>query len=277
MRIDAHQHFWDITLRNYSWMPPDPSPLRRNFLPEDLRPILEAHRFDGSVVVQAHQSMEETRWLLQLASENPFIKGVVGWVDLTNSRVGGMLDDLQEEPKLKGIRHLVHDEPDPRWLLRPDVLRGLAELERRKIPYDLLLRPIHLAIVPLLAEKFPELPMVIDHIAKPSIETREFDDWARLMEAVVPIPQVFCKLSGMVTEARWDSWTADDLRPYIAFLLQGFGPGRLMFGSDWPVCLLAANWKQVFAGFTQALGPQPAECRELILGETASNFYGLFA
>ena len=277
MRIDAHQHFWDIALRNYSWMPPDPSPLRRNFLPGDLRPILETHRFDGSVAVQAHQSLEETRWLLNLASENPFIKGVAGWVDLTDPQVGRMLDELQGDPKLKGIRHLVHDEPDPRWLLRPDVMRGLAELERRRLPYDLLLRPIHLALVPLLAGKFPNLPMVIDHIAKPSIATREFDDWARMMETIVPIPHIYCKLSGMVTEARWDTWTADDLRPYVAFLLQGFGHERLMFGSDWPVCLLAASWKQVFAGLTQALGPQPEERREQILGTTASHFYRLIA
>jgi L-fuconolactonase len=277
MRIDAHQHFWDIALRNYSWMPPDPSPLRHNFVPGDLWPILETHRFDGSVAVQAHQSLEETRWLLKLASENPFIKGVVGWVDLTDPQVGRTLDELQGDPKLKGIRHLVHDEPDPRWLLRPDVMLGLAELERRRLPYDLLLRPIHLALVPLLAERFPNLPMVIDHIAKPSIATREFDDWARMMEAIVPIPHIYCKLSGMVTEAHWDSWTADDLRPYVAFLLQGFGPERVMFGSDWPVCLLAASWKQVFAGLTQALGPQPTERREQILGTTASHFYRLIA
>jgi L-fuconolactonase len=274
MRIDAHQHFWDLTLRNYSWMP-DPSPLRRNYLPADLQPILESHRFDGSVVVQAHQSLEEAHWLLRLASENDSIKGVVAWADLTDPQLGTTLDELQQHASFKGVRHVVHDEPDPRWLLRPDVLRGLGELERRNIPYDLLLRPVHLPIVPVLAEKFPRLPMVIDHIAKPSIATREFDDWARLMEAIVPIPQVFCKLSGMVTEARWDSWTADDLRPYVAFLLRGFGPGRLMFGSDWPVCQLAATWKEVLAACTQALGPQPMELREQIFGNTAVQFYRL--
>jgi L-fuconolactonase len=141
MRIDAHQHFWDISRLTYSWMPSDPSPLRRNYLPPHLQPILETFHFDGSVAIQAHQSLDEARWLLQLAQENDFIKGVVAWVDLTDPQVGKSLDELQRHPRFKGVRHLVHDEPDPHWLLRPDVLRGLAELERRDIPYDLLLRP----------------------------------------------------------------------------------------------------------------------------------------
>lgn len=275
MRIDAHQHFWDTSLLTYSWMPPAPSPLRRNYLPSDLQPILEAHNFEGSVAVQAHHSLDEARWLLRLAAENPFIKGVVAWVDLTDERVGDALDELQRDPRFKGVRHLVHDEPDPRWLLRADVLRGLAELERRRIPYDLLLRPLHLPLVPRLVEKLPELPMVIDHIAKPWIATREFDEWARGMEAIVPLSGVFCKLSGMITEAHWDSWTPADLRPYVTFMLTGFGPDRLMFGSDWPVCLLAGTWKKVFAACSQAMGAQPVEVREKILGETATRFYGL--
>jgi len=275
MRIDAHQHFWDIGRLTYSWMPSDPSPLRRNYLPSDLKPILETHRFDGSVVVQAHQSLDEARWLLQLAGENDFIKGVVAWVDLTDPQIGKSLDELQRHSRFKGVRHLVHDEPDPRWLLRPDVLRGLAELERRDIPYDLLLRPVHLAVVLVLAEKLPALRMVIDHIAKPSISTGEFDIWARDMEAVFPIPNLYCKLSGMITEASWHNWSASELRPYVAFVLQGFGPDRLMFGSDWPVCLLAGTWKEVLAACTQAMGPQPVELREQILGATATRFYRL--
>jgi L-fuconolactonase len=275
MRIDAHQHFWDIGRLNYSWMPSEPSRLRRNYLPADLQPLLEAHRFDGSVVVQAHQSLDEARWLLQLAEENDFIKGVVAWVDLTDPQVGKSLDDLQQHPHFKGVRHLVHDEPDPRWLLRPDVLCGLAELDRRGIPFDLLLRPMHLGVVQVLAEKLPNLRMVIDHIAKPSISTGEFDFWARGMEAVFPIPNLYCKLSGMITEASWSSWSASDLHPYVNFLMQGFGAGRLMFGSDWPVCLLAGTWKEVLAACTQAMGPQPMELREQILGETAVSFYRL--
>jgi L-fuconolactonase len=275
MRIDAHQHFWDIGLRNYSWMQSDPSPLRRNFLPSDLAPLLQTHNFDGSVVIQAHQSLDEARWLLSLARENAFLKGVVAWVDLTDPQVGLTLDELQEDPHFKGVRHLVHDEPDARWLLRPDVIRGLGELEKRGIPYDLLLRPVHLPIVPLLAERLPRLMMAIDHIAKPSISTGEFDNWARAMEPVFPIANVYCKLSGMVTEASWNNWSPADLRPYVSFVFQGFGPRRLIYGSDWPVCLLAGTYKEVLAACTQALGPQPMELRELILGENAERFYRL--
>ena len=275
MRIDAHQHFWDISRLNYPWMPSEPSPLRRNYLPSELKPILESHGFDGSIAVQAHHSLEEAHWLIDLARQNDFIKGVVAWVDLTDARVGSTLEQLQREPRFKGVRHLVHDESDPRWLLRPDVLRGLSELERRNLPYDLLLRPVHLPMVPLLAEKLPALRMVIDHIAKPSIATGEFDNWARMMEEVFPITTVCCKLSGMITEAAWNSWQAADLRPYVAFVLNGFGPRRLMFGSDWPVCLLAGTWKEVFAACTQAMGPQPMEVREHVLGATATEFYRL--
>jgi len=275
MRIDAHQHFWDLSRLTYPWMPSEPSPLRKTYLPSTLQPILETHRFEGSVVVQAHHSLDETRWLLELARENDFIKGVVAWVDITDPLLGRTLDELQPDSHFKGVRHLVHDEPDPQWLLRPDVLRGLGELARRDIPYDLLLRPLHLPLVPVLAGKLPKLRMVIDHIAKPSISTGEFDHWARLMEAVFPLPGVYCKLSGMITEAPWHNWSASDLRPYVTFVLQGFGPGRLMFGSDWPVCLLAGTWKEVFAACTQAMGPQPVDVREQVLGATAIQFYRL--
>jgi L-fuconolactonase len=275
MRIDAHQHFWDIGRLTYSWMPSDPSPLRRNYLPSDLRPILETHRFDGSVVVQAHQSLDEARWLLQLAAENAFLKGVVAWVDLTDPLVGKSLDELQRHARFKGVRHLVHDEPDPRWLLRPDVLSGLAELERRDIPYDLLLRPVHLAVLPILAEKLPALRMVIDHIAKPSISTGEFDYWARGMEAVFPIPNLCCKLSGMITEASWHNWSASELHPYVSFVLQGFGPERLMFGSDWPVCLLATGYGKWVQTVREWVAPLSDAERSRIWGGTVVEAYRL--
>jgi L-fuconolactonase len=275
MRIDAHQHFWDMGRLVYPWMPPEPSPLRRNFLPADLALLLQIHNIDGTVAVQAHHSLEEARWLLSLAAEHDFIKGVVAWADLTSPQLGATLDELQRDRHFKGVRHLVHDESDPRWLLRTDVLGGLAELERRDIPYDLLLRPVHLPLIPVLAEKLPRLRMVIDHIAKPSIATKEFDNWAQMMEAVFPISNVYCKLSGMITEAAWHNWSPSDLRPYVSFVFQGFGPSRLMYGSDWPVCLLSGTYKQVFAALTQALGPQPLQIREQILGETATRFYRL--
>ena len=279
MRIDAHQHFWDVTRLNYAWMPAGDSVLRRNYLPDALAPILERHNFDGCVAVQANVVMEETWWLLDLADASDLIRGVVAWVDLTDPHLGHTLDQCQRRPKFKGVRHIVHDEPDLRWLLRADVVAGLRELARREIPYDLLLRPPHLPLLPELAERVPELQMVIDHIAKPLIASREMEPWARDMETASKIPGMHCKLSGMITEASDEednaNWSADDLRPYVRHVLQLFGPTRLMFGSDWPVCLLAGSWKEALAAFTQACGPMPNDDREKILGETAQRFYRL--
>jgi len=275
MRIDAHQHFWDIQRFQYPWMPAGESPLRRNFLPHQLAPILERNNFHGSVVVQANIILEETHWLLELAAQHEFIRGVVGWVDLTGAHLGSTLDELQRHLKFKGVRHLVHDEPDVNWLVRDDVLRGLDELARRDLPYDLLLRPQHLKLVPRIAERVPKLRMVIDHIAKPPIAAQSLDGWAEDMAAAAKLPQVFCKLSGMITEADPRNWKADHLRPYVAHVLEQFGPDRLMFGSDWPVCTLAGTWKEVLAAFTQAVGPQTVETRERLLGSTASRFYRL--
>ncbi len=275
MRIDAHQHFWDLERLPYPWMPAEPSPLRRNFLPADLQPKLERNRFDGSVVVQASTHPDEAAWLLDLADQYGSILGVVAWVDLTSPELGHALDRLQQRKKFKGVRHPVHDEADDRWLLRPDVIAGLKELERRDIPYDLLLRPRHLPLVPELAERVPKLRMVIDHIAKPLIAQQVMDPWARDMAVASQIPQVFVKMSGMITEADWKGWTAGDLSPYVQHVLKLFGPERMMFGSDWPVCLLAGDWKQVLAAFTQAIGAQPMDLREHLLGGTAARFYDL--
>jgi len=279
MRIDAHQHFWDVSRFDYPWMPPAGSPggalLRRNYLPEDLAPILAQHRFDGSVVVQANVTLEETWWLLELASASEWIRGVVAWVDLTDPALDQTLDQCQRHPKFKGVRHIVHDEPDLRWLLRDDVVGGLRELAARDLPYDLLLRPPHLPLIPELAGRVPGLRMVIDHISKPLIASRVFDPWARDLEVASKIPGMHCKLSGMITEATHDHWSPDDLRPWVQHVLALFPPERLMFGSDWPVCRLAGSWKEVLAAFTQACGPISSAEREKILGETATRFYRL--
>jgi L-fuconolactonase len=256
-------------------MPPGESVLRRNYLPEDLEPRLRESNFDGTVVVQANTIIEETWWLLDLAARTDSIKGVVGWVDLTDPRVGDTLDECGRHKKFSGVRHIVHDEPDLRWLLRDDVIRGLRELARRDIPYDLLLRPPHLHLIPELAEKVPGLRMVIDHIAKPPIASRLMEPWAKDLEAVSRIPGMHCKISGMITEADHANWTADDLKPYVQHVLSLFPAERLMFGSDWPVCRLAGSWKRVLAAFTQACGPVPQPLRNKILGETAIEFYGL--
>jgi L-fuconolactonase len=274
MRIDAHQHFWEMGRLEYPWMPPAPSVLRQDFLPDRLGSILARNRFEGTVLVQAHHSLAETHWLLELAEATEFIRAVVGWVDLTDPQLGAVLDQLQRNPKFKGVRHLVHDEPDDRWLLRPDVLAGLRELARRGLPYDLLLRPRHLVLVPEIAGRVPELRMVIDHIAKPLIAEEILEPWAVDIEAASRLPQVYCKLSGMITEAG-KSWKPEHLKPYVSHAMRIFGPSRLMFGSDWPVCLLAGSWKEVLAAFTQAIGPQTIETRERLLGGTAGEFYGI--
>jgi L-fuconolactonase len=275
MRIDAHQHFWDLDRFPYPWMPPAPSPLRRNFLPEDLQPILERNRIDGSIVVQATTHPGEAAWLLDLAEKHSFIRGVVAWVDLTSSELPHTLDTLQRHPKFKGVRHPVHDEADDRWLLRADVVQGLRELERRYIPYDLLLRPQHLAPAVDLIDKVPSLNMVIDHIAKPPIAGRRMNGWDRDMQQISKAPNVYVKLSGMITEADSRLWTADHLRPYVQHVWTLFGADRCMFGSDWPVCLLAGIWKETLAGLTQAMGPVPQEVRNKLMGDTAAAFYRL--
>jgi L-fuconolactonase len=275
MRIDAHQHFWDLGRFEYTWMPDEPSVLRQTFLPDRLARILTRNRFEGSVLVQANTQLEETRWLLDLASANEFIRAVVGWVDLTDPRLGSTLDELQKNPKFKGVRHPVQDEADDHWLMRDDVLAGLAELARRGLRYDLLLRPRHLPLVPRIAERVPDLRMAIDHIAKPFIAAQVREPWARDIETASKLPQVFCKLSGMITEADPKSWTAEHLRPYVNHVMRIFGPDHLMFGSDWPVCMLAGTWKEALAAFTQSIGAQPIEVREKLLGDTARRFYGI--
>jgi L-fuconolactonase len=272
MRVDAHQHYWDPSRLHYFWMPQDHPVLSRTYLPQDLEPILERNNFGGSVFVQACHDPREADWILDIASRHSSILGVVAWADLTSPGLGHELDRLQRHPKFKGIRHILHDEPDVNWGLRPDVIDGLRELERRAIPYDLLLKVPHMHIVEPLVEKLPNLPLVIDHISKPYIAERIFDGWAQNMERIARIPHMHVKLSGMITEAKHDSWKAEDLKPYVDHVVNLFGPDRLMFGSDWPVCLLAGSWKEVLAAFTQALGPRQEEFRLKILGETATKF-----
>jgi L-fuconolactonase len=275
MRIDAHQHYWDPQAVDYFWMPQDHPVLSRPYWPADLEPILERNQFAGSVVVQAAHDPREAAWMLALADSHPSILGVVAWTDLTAPNLPDSLDILQKHPKFKGIRHLVQDEPDANWLLRQDVLEGLGELARRGIPYDILVKPPQLHVVEPLAEKLPDLPVVIDHIAKPYIADGIFDGWAQRMESISRIPHVHVKMSGMITEAKLDSWTAGDLRPYVQHVFRTFGPDRILFGSDWPVCLLAGTWKEVLAAFTQALGPLDQDTRAKMLGENAARFYKL--
>ncbi len=275
MRIDSHQHFWDRTAVDYFWMPKDHPVLSRNYLPQDLWPIYERNFFDGSVVVQAAHNDAEGDWLLGLAARESRILGVVAWADLTSPALGHRLDHLQQQSKFVGIRHIVHDEPDVRWLLRPAVVEGLRELARRGIPYDLLLKAPHIPVAIELMERVPDLRCVIDHMAKPCIAQAQMEPWLAGMRTLAQIPTMHVKLSGMITEAVVPGWKSADLAPYVQQVLALFSPRRCMFGSDWPVCLLAGTWKEVLAAFTQAVGPMPIDERGELLGDTATHFYNL--
>jgi L-fuconolactonase len=274
--IDAHQHFWERGRFKDAWLDrPEHQPISRSFLPKDLAPLLKKCGIDRSVFVQTQHDLAENRWVLGLAEANPWIAGVVGWVDLASPRCEEQVLEFKGRPKFVGVRHVVQDEEDDDFIVRPAVLRGLKVLEKHGVPYDLLFYVKHLKHAAMLASKFPDLKMVIDHLAKPRIKDRSMDVWRDAFVAASRHPNVFCKLSGMVTEADWKEWTADDLKPYVRLALEKFGPDRLMFGSDWPVCLLAAPYDRVVNALQEALGPITAAEREKIFGGTAIRFYGL--
>lgn len=279
MRIDAHQHFWDPARATYPWMVGEAlDPIRRAFTPEDFAPELAAERISGTVLVQTISSLDETREFLELAASWHFIWGVVGWADLTSPAIGDDLDALAGAPggdRLVGIRHQVHDEPDPDWLLRADVRRGLAAIEARGLRYDLLVRARELPAATDTVTAFPNLQFVLDHIAKPRIADGQDPEWQRRLPALAALPNVAVKLSGMVTEANWASWTPADLRPFIDSVVEGFGIERLMFGSDWPVCLLASTYRGVVGGLEEALGQPSGGDAARIFGLNAQRVYGL--
>ncbi len=275
VRVDAHHHFWQIGRYDYAWMGPELGVLHRDYGPDDLRPLLERNDVDRSVLVQTISSLDETRWFLELAERHPFIAGVVGWVDLLDPAVGDVLDELADRPKLAGIRHQVHDEPEDHWLGRDDVRRGLRELAHRSIPYDLLIRPQHLSASLDVAKAFDELTFVVDHVAKPAIARRGWDDWADGITALAACPNVVCKLSGMITEADWQQWTPQDLAPYIQHVIEQFGTDRVMYGSDWPVCLLAGSYDQVVEALTANLSGLSDGERQDVFGNNAARWYRL--
>jgi L-fuconolactonase len=276
--VDSHQHFWDLGRFDYPWMTDDLRPIRRNFGPSDLEPLLAERGVDRTVIVQAISSVDESRYLLEIAARTGFVSGVVGWVDLADPEVGAAVAELRSckgGDYLVGIRHQVHDEADPDWLLREDVQRGLRELARARLAYDLLVRPRELPAALRTARAHPELRLVVDHIAKPPIRDGEIEEWARAMEPFARLENVHCKLSGMVTEADWGAWEPADLVPYVQRVLEWFGEDRLMFGSDWPVCLLAASYGEVMDALDDALGGVGERARAKIYGGNAVAFYGL--
>jgi len=272
MRLDAHHHLWKYSEAEYPWIKPE-WPIRKNYLPEDLQPLLASAGLDGSIAVQARQNLEETRWLLELADRQPFIKGVVGWVDLRSERVEGDLQQLTKNPKLVGVRHVVQDEPDDDFMLRADFTRGIGKLAQFNLTYDILIFPRQLPAAIELVKRFPEQPFVLDHIAKPQIKDRVISPWREQLRELAKAPNVLCKLSGMVTEANWNGWTDADFEPYLDPVFEAFGASRLMFGSDWPVCLLAGSYERVFGIVQNRIALLPATQKESILGGNAEEFY----
>ncbi|WP_367318726.1 amidohydrolase [Streptomyces sp. HUAS ZL42] len=277
--IDAHHHVWDLSVRDQDWITgPELAPLHRDFTLADLEPDARAADVTATVLVQTVTVPGETPEFLALASGSALVAGVVGWTDLTSPSVADALAALRAAPggeHLVGIRHQVQGEPDPRWLLRPDVLRGLTAVAGAGLVYDLLVKPHQLAAAVEAARRLPQLTFVLDHLAKPPIASGELQPWARGIRALAALPNTVCKLSGMVTEADWGSWTVGDLAPYADTVLDAFGPERLMFGSDWPVCRLAAGYAEVVeAASSLTAGLSPAERREVFAG-TAVRTYGL--
>jgi L-fuconolactonase len=275
LKLDAHQHFWQYNTEEFGWISDKMAVIRRDFLPKDLAEAQEPIGFDGAINVQARQSLEETRWLLEIARNEDRIKGIVGWVDLRSDGVADEIDEFNDNPKFVGVRHVVHDEPDDNFMLREDFLKGLAKLERYNLTYDLLLFPKHLSVAVEVVKKFPGIPFVLDHIAKPFIKDHTISPWKEDFEELASFENVTCKLSGMVTEADWDNWKPEDFTPYLDIALEAYGPDRLMIGSDWPVCLVAADYGKTMGLVTDYVAQLSADEQAAILGGTCAKFYGV--
>jgi L-fuconolactonase len=277
--VDAHHHFWDPTSAAYPWMTDDLAKIRRPFGPADLAPELRRYGVARTIVVQARADLDETRELLATAAVTDFLAGVIGWIDLTHADAAQTIAELKTltgGTKLVGIRHQVHDEPDPAWLLRSEVQRGLAAVGAAGLAYDLLVRTRELPAALETARRFRDVRFVIDHIAKPSIrDGRGAEAWAEAMAPFSELTHVSCKLSGMVTEADWTHWRPQELAPYVDQVLRWFGPGRCMFGSDWPVCLLAADYGQLFQALLTTLDGLDRTATDEVLGATAIRVYQL--
>ncbi len=274
-RIDAHHHLWRYAKEEYGWISDDMGVLARDFLPEDLRRELLASGIHGSIAVQARQTLEETSWLLRLADENDFIRGVVGWAPLASPEFAAVLDRLQESEKLKGLRHMIQDEPDDDFMHRPEFNAGVALLKQYGLVYDILIFERHLPAAISFVDRHPAQAFVLDHIAKPRIRDRELEPWRTNIRELARRENVYCKVSGMVTEANWRNWRPADLQPYFDVVLQAFGPKRLMAGSDWPVCLLATTYQAWFSTVEDFIRPLSLAEREMILGGVASDVYSL--
>jgi len=275
MILDSHHHLWKYAPEAYGWMDGTMEVLKKDYLPGDLEPLLQKQGVSGTVVVQARQSLEETEWLLELAEEHAYIQGVVGWVDLCSPLLGEQLERFAGNPKLVGVRHVVHDEPDDDFMLRADFRRGLGKLQTHALVYDLLLFPKHLNRATGLVKSFPEQRFVLDHLGKPPIKSGRIEPWKSDMAELAAMPNVWCKLSGMVTEADPVSWKQEDFLPYMAAVLESFGPERVMLGSDWPVCELAGTYGEVMEIVLKFISSLSKEEQMMICSQNAIDCYQL--
>ncbi len=275
LTIDAHQHFWHYTAEEYAWIDDTMPILRRDFLPADLQAATEGCGIDGVVTVQARQTMKETHWLLDLASRNEFIRGVVGWCPLLDPRLRDILEPLSKNEKLKAVRHVLQDEPDERYVLRDDFNLGVSQLKEFDLAYDILVFERHLPHVIEFVKRHPNQIFVLDHMAKPRIRDGALSPWRENLNRLAEFPNVCCKISGMVTEADHDAWRDEDLVPYFDVVLKAFGPQRLLFGSDWPVCLTATTYRRWFSVVRKQIAALSASEQGAILGGTAARVYRL--
>ncbi|MCF7754751.1 amidohydrolase family protein [Paenibacillus xylanexedens] len=273
MKLDAHQHFWEYNVAEYGWIGEEMKAIRQSFLPEDLEPLLLQSGLDGCIAVQARQSLTETEWLLQLADRHECIKGVVGWVDLCSDEVRNQLELFASNPYLKGVRHVIQDEPDLDYVLREDFQRGISLLKEYDLAYDLLVSKEQLPYAVELVKTFPEQRFVLDHLAKPDIKSGILSPWKEALESLAAQPNAYCKLSGMVTEADWANWTPSDFTAYLNIVIEAFGAERLMFGSDWPVCNVSAPYSEVFGLINSHINTLPISDQQMILGGTCAAFY----
>ena len=274
-KIDAHHHLWLYDQQNYGWIDQSMGVLRRDFLPAHLDKELRSAGIDGAVAVQAQQTLSETAWLLSLADQFPFIRGVVGWAPIASEDFSTHLDHLQSYAKLKGLRHIIQSEPDDNFILNASFNRGIARLKNTGLVYDILIFERHLPVAIQFADRHPQQKLVLDHVAKPRIRERAMEPWRRNIAELAKCENVYCKLSGMVTEADWSAWSPPDLWPYLEVVLEAFGPQRLMVGSDWPVCLLAVSYSGWYNLLNSFLEKLTVSEREKILGGTASEVYRL--
>jgi L-fuconolactonase len=274
-RIDAHHHLWRYDPAEYGWIDGSMDVLKRNFLPNDLEQEIGKVGIDGTVAVQARQTLEETQWLLSQTREAHFIRGVVGWAPIASASFPEELEGFRNEPKLKGLRHVIQDENDPQFMSGADFNRGIRELTASGLVYDILVFERQLGVAIPFVDRHPDQIFVLDHVAKPRIGARILDPWRSQIAELARRKNVYCKLSGMVTEANWQTWRVEDLRPYFDVVLGAFGPERLMYGSDWPVCLLAASYGKWFATVSTLIERLSTAEKEMILGGTATKVYSL--